>query len=124
MQSRHMKQGIRSRTDPTELEIELALRPGVFISYSEGSSFVINLEEVTAKVRKLVATEPGRAVRLYETFFAGCHAKADEIDDSDGSFRQFARRSEVTSSLLLPFCPGSTSPRLTALPSGVIAHNT
>jgi len=86
-----MKQGIRSRTDPIELEIELALRSGVFISYSEGSSFVINLEEVTAKVRKMLATEPRRAVRLYGAFFAGCRAKADEVDDSDESFRQFAR---------------------------------
>jgi hypothetical protein len=85
-----MKQGIRSKTDPTECEIELALRPGVFICYSEGFSFVSKLEEVAAKIRKLGATEPGRAVGLYETFLAGCHAKADELDDSDGSFGQFA----------------------------------
>jgi hypothetical protein len=85
-----MKQGIRSKTDPTEREIELALRPGVFIGYSEGFSLVSKLEEVAAKIRKLGATEPGRAVGLYETFLAGCHAKADELDDSDGSFGQFA----------------------------------
>ena len=85
-----MKQGIRSKTDPTECEIEIALRPGVFICYSEGFSFVSKLEEVAAKIRKLGATEPGRAVGLYETFLAGCHAKADELDDSDGSFGQFA----------------------------------
>jgi hypothetical protein len=85
-----MKQGIRSKTDPTEREIELALRPGVFIGYSEGFSFVSKLEEVAAKIRKLGATEPGRAVGLFETFLAGCHAKADELDDSNGSFGQFA----------------------------------
>jgi hypothetical protein len=85
-----MKQGIRSKTDPTEREIELALRPGVFIGYREVFSFVSKLEEVAAKIRKLGATEPGRAVGLYETFLAGCNAKADELDDSDGSFRQFA----------------------------------
>ena len=28
---------------------------------------------------------------LYETFLAGCHAKADELDDSSGSFGQFAQ---------------------------------
>jgi hypothetical protein len=51
---------------------------------------VSKLEEVAAKIRKLGATEPGRAVGLYETFLASCHAKADELDDSDGSFGQFA----------------------------------
>jgi hypothetical protein len=85
-----MKQGIRSKTDPMEREIEVALRPGVFIGYREGFSFVTQLEELAAQIRKLGATEPGRAVGLYETFLAGCHAKADELDDSDGSFGQFA----------------------------------
>jgi hypothetical protein len=85
-----MKQRIRSKTDPTEREIELALQPGVFIGYREVFSFVSKLEEVGAKIRKLGATEPGRAVGLYETFLAGCNAKADELDDSDGSFGQFA----------------------------------
>jgi hypothetical protein len=86
-----MKQAIRGTTEPILSEMELALRPGVFIGYSGGSSFVTKLEEVTAKICKLAATEPGRAVRLYETLLAGCHAKADEVDDSDGSFGQFAR---------------------------------
>ena len=85
-----MKHGTRSKKDPTEREIELALRPGVFIGYSEGFSFGSKLEEVAAKIRKLGATEPGRAVGLFETFLAGCHAKADELDDSNGSFGQFA----------------------------------
>jgi hypothetical protein len=85
-----MKQGIRSKTDPMEREIELALRPGVFIGYREGFSLVTKLEEVAAQIHKLVATEPRRALGLSETFLAGCHAKADELDDSDGSFGQFA----------------------------------
>ncbi len=85
-----MKQGIRSKTDPMEREIEVALRPGVFIGYREGFSFVTRLEELAAQIRMLGATESGRAVGLYETFLAGCHAKADELDDSDGSFGQFA----------------------------------
>ena len=87
-----MKQGIRSKTDPMEREIELALRPGVFIGYREGFSFVTQLEEVAAQIHKLVATEPRRALGLWETFLAGCHAKADELDDSDGSFGQFAHK--------------------------------
>src|SRR5207253_9145557 len=95
VQDRHMKQGIRSKTDPTEREIELALRPGVFIGYSEGFSFVSKLEEVAAKIRKLGAAEPGRAVGLYETFLAGCHAKADELDDSAGSFGEFAHQLKI-----------------------------
>jgi hypothetical protein len=87
-----MKQGVRSKTDPMEREIELALRPGVFIGYREGFSFVTQLEELAAQIHKLVATEPERALGLSETFLAGCHAKADELDDSDGSFGQFAHK--------------------------------
>jgi hypothetical protein len=87
-----MKQGVRSKTDPMEREIELALRPGVFIGYREGFSFVTQIEELAAQIHKLVATEPGRALGLSETFLAGCHAKADELDDSDGSFGQFAHK--------------------------------
>ena len=54
-------------------------------------SFVSGLEEIAATVDKLITTDPTRAVELYETFLAGCHAKADELDDSSGSFGQFAR---------------------------------
>jgi hypothetical protein len=46
-----MKQGIRSKTDPMEREIEVALRPGVFIGYREGFSFVTQLEELAAQIR-------------------------------------------------------------------------
>jgi hypothetical protein len=52
---------------------------------------VSGLEEVAATSDKLIATEPARAVALYESFLAGCHAKADELDDSSGSFGQFAQ---------------------------------
>ena len=38
----------------------------------------------------LIATNPARAIALYEAFLAGCTAKADELDDSSGSFGQFA----------------------------------
>jgi len=52
---------------------------------------VSRLEEVAATIDTLVAAEPDRAVALYEAFLAGCHAKADELDDSSGSFGQFAQ---------------------------------
>jgi hypothetical protein len=74
-----------------EHQIELALRPGEFIHDRECFSFVSGLEEVAAKIGSATTTEPASAVALYETFLAGCHAKAEELDDSSGSFGQFAR---------------------------------
>jgi hypothetical protein len=35
--------------------------------------------------------EPARSVTLCEAFLAGCHAKAEELDESSGSFGQFAQ---------------------------------
>lgn len=49
------------------------------------SRVVSELEEVAATIDKLIATEPVRAVAVYETFLAGCHAKADELDNSSDS---------------------------------------
>jgi hypothetical protein len=48
-------------------------------------------EEVAANIGKVTATEPARSVTLCEAFPAGCQAKADEFDDSRGSFGQFAQ---------------------------------
>ncbi len=74
----------------TELpEIQSALSPGTYIADRACSSFVSRLDEVVAGIAKLVATDPARAVGLYETFLAGCYEKADEVDDSSGSFGQF-----------------------------------
>ena len=86
-----MKPKPRSKADPIEREIERALRPGAFIRDGECFSFVSGLETVAATVDKLITADPARAVALYETFLAGCHAKADELDDSSGSFGQFAQ---------------------------------
>jgi hypothetical protein len=47
--------------------------------------------ERAAAIDTLVATDPARAVALYGAFLAGCHARADELDDSSGSFAQFYR---------------------------------
>ena len=73
------------RRDPLETAIEITLEPGRFIAYRAGSDFVSSLEEVAGQLEALVRTDARRAVRLYETFLAGCYEKAEELDDS----RQF-----------------------------------
>ena len=80
----------RKRRDQIENMIESALQPGRFVGWNEGSSFVSDLSSVEAETAKVTASEPARAVALYETFLAGCYAKADEVDDSDGAFGTFA----------------------------------
>ena len=76
-------------SDPLEREIETALDPGFFVSYRAGVGFVADLEAVAADVAALVDSDPARAVVLYETFLAGCYEKAEEVDDSGGSFGMF-----------------------------------
>src|ERR1022692_1432571 len=71
--------------------MELALSPGEFIGDHACFSFVSGLEEVAAKIKALTRTDAARAAGLYETFFAGCHAKTEELHDSSGSFGQFAQ---------------------------------
>ncbi len=79
----------RQILDPIERKIECALDPDHFISYNNCFSFVRNLEEVESEIAKLVTNEPTRAASLYEAFLAGCNEKANEIDDSGGSFGVF-----------------------------------
>ena len=76
----------RKPIDPLEQAIETALTPGSFISYKAAWSFVDELKEVANEVDKVIESGPERAARLYETFIAACHEKADEIDDSSGNF--------------------------------------
>ena len=80
-----------TRRDPIESEIELALSPGLLIRDRACFSFVGGLEGVAAQIDKLHRTDSARAAGLYETFLAGCHEKAEELDDSSGSFGQFAK---------------------------------
>ena len=87
---RRMKRQPRGRPDPLERQIELALSPGTFIRDQASFSFVSGLEEVAATIGKLTRTDPERATALCETFLAGCYEKAEELDDSSGSFGQFA----------------------------------
>jgi tetratricopeptide (TPR) repeat protein len=77
------------KRDPIELQMEIALDPGYFVSDRACYSLVRALEEVAAEVGKLTGTDPVRAVALYETFLAGCYEKVEELDDSSGSFGQF-----------------------------------
>jgi tetratricopeptide (TPR) repeat protein len=79
----------RAKADPLEGEIELTLHPGAFIPDRACFSFVADLDGVAAKIAKLTAADPARAISLYETFLAGCYEKAEELDDSSGSFGQF-----------------------------------
>lgn len=78
-----------ARADPLEKEIEDALQPGHFINYGTGWGFVEGLDRVEEKIAKLVANAPARAVALHETFLAGSYEKADELDDSRGTFGMF-----------------------------------
>ena len=88
-----MKRSVRrkpgGRPDPLERDIEMALRPCVFIPDRVCFSFVGNLEDVAGGIAGLIAGGPTRAVTLYETFLAACYEKASEVDDSSGNFGQF-----------------------------------
>jgi hypothetical protein len=79
------------RRDPIESEIELALTPGSYIRDRACFSFVSSLEAVASQIDILLKTDPARAAGLYEIFLAGCREKAEELDDSSGSFGQFAK---------------------------------
>lgn len=75
--------------DAVEGRIEAALAPGRFVSDRACFSFVGGLEAVEREIADLVEVAPGRAVALYEAYLAGCHEKADEVDDSSGSLGMF-----------------------------------
>jgi hypothetical protein len=59
--------------------------------YHASYEFISDLEEVEKQIASLVSTDPDRAVQLYETFIAGCHEKAEEIDDSNGEPGRFVQ---------------------------------
>jgi len=75
--------------DALETAIESALEPGHFVGYGAGADFVSGLEEVAAKIGRLLESNPDRAVLLYETFLAGCYEKVEELDGSSGNFGMF-----------------------------------
>jgi hypothetical protein len=43
---------------------------------------------IRTQIDQLACTDPERAVRLHESFLAGCYEKADEVDDSNGYLGQ------------------------------------
>jgi hypothetical protein len=69
-----------------EQAIETALQPGRFVSYRAAPPFIEDLERIAARIASVA---PKRAAALYETFIAGCHEKAEELDDSGGGFGSF-----------------------------------
>jgi hypothetical protein len=79
----------RGPADPLEREIEAALDPGRFVGDRACLSFVTGLEGVENEVAGLTSTAPAQAATLYEVFLAGCFEKAEELDDSSGSFGMF-----------------------------------
>jgi hypothetical protein len=79
-----------TRRDPMEAGIEAAFRPGWFIDYRDNGLFLNDLYRLAEEIAQVKRTDPARAVTLYETLLAGCHEKAEEIDDSDGALGAFA----------------------------------
>ncbi len=103
--------------DPMEAEIEHALDPGRFISDRSCFRFVDSLEQVAAAIGRLVTDDPDRAATLYETFLAGCYEKAEEVDDSSGSFGMFAQSlisGWITARQAAQVSPQQTTARLLA----------
>jgi hypothetical protein len=74
------------QSDPLEQAIEAVLSLGDFISYNAAWPFVEDIQGVANDIEKIIDGEPERAARLFETFIAACHEKAEEIDDSSGNF--------------------------------------
>ena len=91
LRSPTMSKAAHGQGDPVDHEIALALRPGVFIHDRACFAFVSGLEGVAGGVAELVGSDSARAVTLFETILAGCHEKAEEVDDSSGSFGRFVR---------------------------------
>jgi len=71
-------------------EIERGLKFGRFIEDRSAWDFIGELEGIQKKIDALVrAGEAARAITLYEVFLSGCDEKAEELDDSSGSFGIF-----------------------------------
>jgi Family of unknown function (DUF6880) len=98
-----------------EPEIENALDPGRFVPDRGCFGFVAGLEQVAATIGQLVTGEPARAATLYETFLAGCYEKAEQVDDSSGSFGMFAQTlicGWITARQAARACPQQTAAHL------------
>jgi len=78
-----------NRKDPMDRMIDRAFLHGAYIPYDGVFSFVADLRRMETEIANLVTSDPARTVTLYETFIAGCHEKAEDLDDSDGEFGTF-----------------------------------
>jgi len=82
--------GRAPKGDPFDQRIESALRPGDFIAYRAVDGFEDGLDRVKEEIVKLAnGGEAERAVGLLEAFIAGSYLKAEELDDSGGTFGMF-----------------------------------
>ena len=86
-----MTKGRHNKRDPIESRLEVAFEPGRFVADRACFEFVSGLESAVSSIDDLVSSDPVRAVALYETALAGCHLKAEELDDSSGSFGMFTK---------------------------------
>lgn len=82
----------RRHADPIVAGLEATFAPGRFIADQACFEFVRDLEAALQPIMSLLETDPQRAVSLFETVLAGCYLKAEELDDSSGSFGTFIRQ--------------------------------
>jgi hypothetical protein len=78
--------------DPIVAALEDAFAPGRCIADQTCFEFVRDLETAMQPILSLLDTDPQRAVSLYQTVLAGCYLKAEELDDSSGSFGTFVKK--------------------------------
>jgi hypothetical protein len=78
-------------TDPIVAALENAFAPGLFIPDQGCFEFIFDLQTAIQPIEVLLDTDPQRATSLFETALAGCYLKAEELDDSSGSFGIFIR---------------------------------
>lgn len=112
-----MARKARPQHDPLERAIEAALGPGRFVADQACFSFVSDLEAVANDIGQLIQSAPARAVTLYEAFLAGCYEKAEEVDDSSGSFGMFVASlfcAWITARQAAGAAPEETAARLVA----------
>jgi len=86
-----MMADLRDEKGRWERRIESALQPDAFIPYGAAFAFVRGLETLEEELASWAPAEPVAAVDVYEAFLAGCHEKAEEIDDSGGNFGEFVQ---------------------------------
>jgi hypothetical protein len=77
--------------DPVEAEIEHALDPDRFVSDRAASGSLTTSNRSRRPSAGSSPTIPNVRPPCSETFLAGCYEKAEEVDDSSGSFGMFAQ---------------------------------